>query len=58
MEDERRIFVLGDLTVKVGSVKIGYVVRKCGIDAVIEDCHYLVDAYVERGLFLLRTFRH
>ncbi len=58
-ENVRRIFVLGDRNVRVGSTEIGGVVGKyCVEEGVNENGQYLVDVCAERGLFLSNTFQH
>ncbi len=55
-ENVRRVFLLGDMNVRVGSTEIGGVVGKYGVDGVNGNGHYLVNICAERGLFLSITF--
>ncbi len=55
-ENVRRVFVLGDMNVRVGSTEIGGVVGKYDVEGVNENGQHLVNICAERGLFFLNTF--
>ncbi len=58
-ENVRRVFLLGDMNMRIGNTEIGGVVGKYDVEGVNENGQYLVDICAERGLFLLNTFfRH
>ncbi len=55
-ENARRVFLLGDMNVRIGRAEIGGVVGKYGVDEVNENGQCLLDICAERGLFLSNTF--
>lgn len=56
VKTERRVFVLGDMNVNLGSTEIGDAIGKWGVDGVDENQQYLVDINAEKELFLANTF--
>ncbi len=55
-ENVRRVFLLGDMNMRVGSKDIGGVVGKYGVDGMNGNGQYVVGICAERGLFLSNTF--
>ncbi len=56
--DNVRVFLLGDMNVRVGSTEIGEMVGKFGVDGVNGNGQYLIDICAEWGLFLANIFEH
>ncbi len=55
-ENVRRVFLFGDMNVRVGSTEIGGVEGKYGVEGMNENGQYLVSICAKRGFFLSNTF--
>ncbi len=55
-ENVRRVFLLADMNMRVGSTEIWGVVGKYGVEGVNKNGQYLVNICAERGQFLSNTF--